>query len=252
VTTVEEMTNMATSRGIVVGVATIAAAAGFVSGYLYAQNRLGQKFDERLAEEVAAAHKVYKVVRGQEFATPEEAAMYYADQKAQKAAQEYRGVDPKPEIVSTMPRQAPAVYERTRQWTPGVSAGQVPHERKNNIFDDAKPHVDVDFDYAEEERNRTEEAPYIIAKHEYDENDENFNQVTLTYYEGDGVLADERDDKIDDIDEMVGNDNIPRFGHRSDDDNVLYVRNHRFGLDMEIIRDQRRYAELVLGFVREE
>jgi hypothetical protein len=241
---------MATSRGLVVGVATIAAAAGFVSGYLYAQNRLGEKFDQRLAEEIASAQKVYKVVRSQQFATPEEAAMYYADQEAQKAVQEYQGVKPKPEVVSSMDREPPAVYERARRWTPGVSAGEVPQDRRNNIFDDAKPDT-VDFDYAEEERNRTEEAPYIIAKHEYDENDEHFNQVTLTYYEGDGVLADERDDKIDDIDTMVGNDNIPRFGHRSDDDNVVYVRNHQFSLDMEIVRDQRKYAEVVLGFVPE-
>jgi len=251
VTTVEEMTKMATSRGMVVGVATIAAAAGFVSGYLYAQNRLGEKFDERVAEEVAAAHKVYKIVRGQEFATPEEAAMYYADKKAQEAVREYQGVEPKPEVVGTMERQPPAVYERARTWTPGIAPGEIPQERKNNIFDDAQPDT-VDFDYSEEERNRTEEAPYIIAKHEYDENDEHFNQVTLTYYEGDGVLADERDDKIDDIDEMVGNDNIPRFGHRSNDNNVLYVRNHQFGLDIEIVRDQRKYSELVLGFVPEK
>lgn len=238
---------LARTKGLVLTGFALAAAAGFASGYLYANNRLGEKFDEKLAEELAAAQHVYKIVaKNQEFDTPEEAAEALARETAAKEALEL--YQPKPKTVGTMPREAPPVYERARNWTPGVVAGEVPEDRKNNIFDDAQLHQSVSFDYADEVRNRTEEAPYIISVEEFGANETDFRQVTLTYYEGDGVLADERDDKIDNIDEMVGDDNIPRFGHRSGDNNVLYVRNHVFEIEIEINRDHRKYAEVVLGF----
>jgi len=248
--TVEEMNQLSSARGLIIGGAVIAAAAGFGAGYLFATNRLEERFSKKLAEELEAVGRVYKVYQHAKPETPEEFVAMEYPKSAAEALAGYQGSEPKPETAGVMPREAPPVYERARTWKPESKPGEVPLNRRNNIFDDAKPDQDVDFDYTEEERNRTEEAPYIIAQHEHGDND--FNQVTLTYYEGDGVLADERDDKYDDIDDMVGDDNIPRFGHRSNDDNVLYVRNHKYGLDIEIVRDSRKYSEVVHGFVDEE
>ena len=81
------------------------------------------------------------------------------------------------------------------------------------------------------------------------ENDKEFNQVTLTYFEGDEVLSDERDQTVDDVDGLAGEDNLQRFGHGSGDPNVLYIRNEHISLDMEILRSKGKYTHEVLGFI---
>ena len=87
---------------------------------------------------------------------------------------------------------------------------------------------------------------YIIAPNEFGEIDE-YETNELTYY-ADGILADDGDDIIDDIENLIGEDSLLHFGEYEDDPDTIYVRNDRLRTDYEITRDQRRYADVVDGY----
>lgn len=100
-----------------------------------------------------------------------------------------------------------------------------------------------------EERNTDE--PYVISVDEYMNDREEYDKNTVTYFEVDDVLVDEREQVIPDVDNTVGTDCLTKFGHKSNDNKVVYVRNERLEADFEILLDTRSYSETVLG-IREE
>ncbi len=107
-----------------------------------------------------------------------------------------------------------------------------------NVFKDPQPSIG----------QRDPEVPYLISTEEFMANDEfAFDQITLTYFEGDDTLTDEREDIVSDVVRTVGRDNLLRFGENSQDPNVVYVRNERLRSDFEIVRDPGKYSVNVLG-----
>lgn len=82
--------------------------------------------------------------------------------------------------------------------------------------------------------------PYVIPPEQF-RDDENYDQISLTYY-ADGVLADENDEVIDDVEETVGIESLNHFGEYEDDS--VFVRNDTRKCDYEILLDQRTYSEV--------
>lgn len=97
---------------------------------------------------------------------------------------------------------------------------------------------------AKEEKVNMVEKPYIISPEEFGDFDE-YTKLSLTYY-SDGVLADENDEIVDDIDETVGADFADHFGEYEDDS--VFVRNDRLKCDYEILRDNRSYSDVTGGY----
>lgn len=85
-----------------------------------------------------------------------------------------------------------------------------------------------------------EAKPYIIAPEDFGEDD--YEPITLTCY-ADGFLTDEDDEPVENVDEIVGSDYATHFGEYEHD--VVYVRNERLKCDYEILRDERRYGEIL-------
>ena len=83
--------------------------------------------------------------------------------------------------------------------------------------------------------------PYIIEPERYGEIYE-YDTISLTYY-ADGVLADDSDEKIEDVDEIVGADSLEHFGEYEED--CVFVRNDELKCDYEILRDYRKYSDVV-------
>lgn len=81
---------------------------------------------------------------------------------------------------------------------------------------------------------------HVITPIEFAEK-EDYDTHTLTYY-SDGVLTDEQDNPVDDIDEVVGLESLEIFG-MCDTDSV-YVRNDRLKTDYEILLDMRPYSDV--------
>lgn len=215
--------------GIVVGItAGVSLTVGSLVGYFTATRLLEQKYQERLGKEIEETKQFYrKLHKKDEFVTPETAVKALAPEFAEAVAAltNYRGgQNPSFEVVEEEKEFAETVVR--------------------NVF--ANDGVTDEIPEAEK-RNRTEEAPYILTKDEFMENDTEYTQSTVTYFAGDQVLIDSREDVIDDVDMTVGERNLSRFGYGSGDPNVLYVRNDRIGIEFEILLSRGKYSKEVAG-----
>jgi hypothetical protein len=94
------------------------------------------------------------------------------------------------------------------------------------------------WNYPEELAQRSPQQPYIVHQDEFFMNEDEYEKATLTYYAGDDVLTDEDELPVDAPDAMVGLDNLKRFGHGTDDLNVLFVRNDVVRMMYEICRTE--------------
>lgn len=95
-------------------------------------------------------------------------------------------------------------------------------------------------DSKKEEDEDMDDAPYVISPEEFDELDD-YDAESLTLY-ADGVLTDDFDNVIEDVDSMVGEENLDRFGEFEDDS--VFVRNDRLKCDYEILRVNENYRDL--------
>ena len=86
----------------------------------------------------------------------------------------------------------------------------------------------------------SDDAPYVIPPEEFGETD--YEIISLTYY-ADGILADDMDDIVDDVDDIVGADSLTHFGEYEEDS--VFVRNDLREVDYEILRDPRKYSDVV-------
>lgn len=92
-----------------------------------------------------------------------------------------------------------------------------------------------------EEKESSENRPYIIKPEELGEKDD-YEIINLTYY-ADEILADDCDDLVENVDQVVGVDSLSHFGDYEDD--AVHVRNDKFKCDYEILRDKRRYRDVI-------
>lgn len=90
-------------------------------------------------------------------------------------------------------------------------------------------------------RSVDHDEPYVISPDEFGEFDD-YEQISLTYYEGDGFLADDMDELVDDIEDVVGFESLNHFGEYEED--AVHVRNDRLKADYEILVDTRSYREV--------
>lgn len=85
------------------------------------------------------------------------------------------------------------------------------------------------------------EKPYVISPEEFGEF-EKYRQISLVYYT-DGVLADDLDEIVDNIELTIGSDSLEHIGEYEAD--AVHVRNDRLRCDYEILVSQKTYAEVL-------
>lgn len=115
-----------------------------------------------------------------------------------------------------------------------------------NVFKEAE--VVNNWNYHKERARRSPVRPYVIHIDERQERP--YEEVSLTYFEGDDVLCDEREEVISNIDRdrMIGEDNLEKFGHGSNDPSIVYIRNDKMEAQYEIVKSPNSYAQEVHGF----
>ena len=89
--------------------------------------------------------------------------------------------------------------------------------------------------------------PYVISEESYSEDFLNHDKLQITYYAEDDTLADEQEEIIDDIDALVGYDNLDMKYTSATHPEQIYVRNERIGADYEITINLNSYQELIQG-----
>ena len=91
------------------------------------------------------------------------------------------------------------------------------------------------------------DAIYMISTEEFLQGREDHDKLTITYFEADDTLCDERDGIIPNPQDVVGHSALQSFGTIKTDPDVVYVRNEKVGVDFEIIRNKSSYVEQILG-----
>ena len=84
-------------------------------------------------------------------------------------------------------------------------------------------------------------GPYVITPEEFGELKE-YETIELTYY-ADFVLADSRNNPIEDVDDVIGLDSLDHFGEYEDDS--VFVRDDERKIDYQILLDPRKYSDVV-------
>ncbi len=212
----EDILEETVNREVLIGIAGAAGGllAGGALGYFLARRNLEVKYAKFADQEIAEMRE------------------HYRESKAIAAI-------PKPDLQDVV--EELGYVEPKQEEAPPI----VIEAETTNIFVNAEP--ESEWVWADELRQRSEGAPYIIHKDEFTQNEREYTQSTLTYFEEDDVLCDERDTPIDDREEMIGLDLFERFGHGSGDANILFVRNPIREIDIEIIKSSGSYAEEVHG-----
>lgn len=98
---------------------------------------------------------------------------------------------------------------------------------RHNIFDDQD-----DF-YEEHPSEGAEEHPYPITAEEFANEKRFYDKITIYLYRDD-VAVDEQERIVDDLEQLVGVENINRLGDLSDDEDVVLIRNEMRSADYEI------------------
>lgn len=110
---------------------------------------------------------------------------------------------------------------------------------------------DITKDYPIENENYHNDIPYVITQEDFDEDFDHHDKITITFYGDDGVLADDRDEMITDIDNVIGIASLDEFD-RDPYPTVIHVRNERLGADYEVCLLNASYQELILGVRADE
>lgn len=142
-------------------------------------------------------------------------------------------IEPESQEEETVAVVEPALQE-TGDLTPEEEA------IKRTIFTENED----EWDYLIEGRNRTPSQPYVIHRDEFFAVENNYEQLTLTYYSGDDIMVDQEDVPVYNYAQVVGE---LKFGHGSLDPNVFYVRNDNRRAEYEILFDHGLYSVEVLG-----
>jgi hypothetical protein len=211
-------------------------ACGCVAGYFWTKGRLETKY-QQLADAEIAEMRRWREENTTEVTTHSE---------------------DKPELSQVVKElgykdDQRIAYDKVEQEPP--MEPQQEEEAPRNVFEIPQPtqeELEPDWDYATEVKNRTNEDPFIIHRDEWNEGESNFDQISLTYFEGDDTLANERDKVIEDQDKVIGLGNMLKWGHGSGDPNVIYVRNPVLALDIEVTRSLGTYASEVHGLQEED
>jgi hypothetical protein len=215
------------------GTTVVSAAAGAAIGYFISKKRFEATFDQRVDEEIAIAK-----------------ALMNAAAKAELIQR-----IPGAQLPDVPEKNVPTPFvndDRTlNRLVTGLRYKEEPTlSVERNVFLN-RHNEDIDEDeevaWGDEVTARTSDKPYIISIDEHMEGVDGYSQVTLTYFVEDDTLIDEGEVPIEDANMVVGEINLDRFGYRSGDSRVVYVRNDRLKADYEILRHEGSFGEVVHG-----
>lgn len=134
----------------------------------------------------------------------------------------------------------------------GNGSGASGRSKRKNLWEslsnnmDRQDRIDEEFDDGLAEggpREGLNEKPYPITAEEFANENRHYDKITIFYY-GDGTAVDQSDYRerlIDDLDQLIGRDNLRQLGVLADDEGVVLIRNEMRSTDYEIILQEGNY-----------
>lgn len=239
----------------------LACILGGVTAHVVTKKYMTAKYETLIAEEIDSARLYFsKLYKSGDYATPKK----LVEEKLGKDHSEYfdrvgpyktESVHiPEPsETSSSKPEEGEDMETFEKRVIQKAKAEVEDVKERLGIFEDEDESeeevitMNVFSDNSSEDDERNPNKPFILTQREFEEGEHEYTQNTLTYYEGDDVLTDDRDQPIHNKLPVVGEDNL-RFGTKSNDPNVVYIRNNHLEVDFEVCRSTGTFSEEVLGY----
>lgn len=247
--------NSSATLPVVVGVASFAGGLGL--GYFLWHQTIEVIKTEEVLDQVEASIIKYEDVAS-DYATVTEEVMI--ETTVTDEVVQYPEGKPDPSEITVDEELKHQLDELVDKY--GIEDGHRIFRAEQHGFDDSETEQDPEpvitnvftvsdeeWDFEKEQANRTDEAPYILHKDEFWAEEEGLPQLTLTYFAGDDIMVDQDEKPIYNHISVVGE---LRWGHGSQDQNVLYVRNPKLKVEYEILKDSGSYAIEVLGLDNSE
>lgn len=230
--------------GLIIGL-----GLGATAGYIFCKRKLETKYDKLAAEEIAETREQLQAhfeakTRAHENETDKARVGDIIRERRYDAAPE----PTEPPMAVTPPT---AVVQAAQAEEEDVEDEAVlvedPEPEVRNVFEEHQ--VNDEWDWHKERSSRSPLRPFVIHREERDEQDA-FDGVSYTYYEEDDVICNERDEimGVEDRERVIGEVNLSKFGHGSDDANIVYIRNPQLEMDIEVVKSPNSYAQEVAGF----
>jgi hypothetical protein len=222
---------------LVGGFSAFSTAAGLAVGYLVAKKDLETHYNLLARQEIAEAKlhysRIYKRDAYESPAAAVKALIPETDDKKVNAAADallaYQGDDDGEPPQISQQDAGEALYDQIDEAVEEEQSGTV----IRNVFQTA--------------RTVDENVPHVITQEEFEANETGFDQSSLCWYEGDNVLTDERDEPIQNSDEVVGDENLKEFNNLGEDEHQIFIRSPKIKMEFEVSRSTGKYVEEVLG-----
>lgn len=233
------MENKEMITGIVIGV--VGLGTGFLVGYQVSK----KKFEKFANEEIASVKDTYsRRYKDGAYSTPESAAAVLIPEDEDES--EILPTFSEPEIREYTDQVEELGYQREID-----EQVEVPTIVQNVFVENLKVEIEDESTQAWTPK-REPHKPYLITEEEYMTTEEDWDKLTMMYYEEDDSLADDREQLVSDIESVIGDEALDHFGYGTNQKNAVYVRNPRISTDFEILRDKRSYQEVVIGIPQEK
>lgn len=190
---------------------TFGAVVGSVATWYYLKDR----YEKRVQEDVASVKE--SLSKMSRYSGPQ-------DSDEAKASEHETGLPEKPDITEYAKRLSKEKYTNY-----------------SGMFNEEEEEEENEPPVPNRVTSDSKEKPYVIPPEQFDEFDD-YSTISLMYY-ADGVLADDNDELVEDVEDVVGSDSLNHFGEYDDDS--VYVRNDRLKVDYEILRSLRTYSEVI-------
>jgi hypothetical protein len=224
--------------------AGIGAAVGFFIGYRLSKKKLRSEILAEAEAEIAEMRELYRQKTIALEAQAKPSVEEIIEERGYSTKQEEVDVEERPirPPVPTQDPRPPLGFPRE------IPTPIDPHAR---VFrtEDGEKDKDQNWNYSLEMTRRTPNIPYIIHQDEFLLNESGYEQSSLIYYAEDDILVDEDDTStpLNNRENLIGPEALRRFGHGSDDYNIVHVRNSRLELEYVINRVPESWEKEILG-----
>jgi len=201
----------------------LGVAAGATIGILATKNKFEQKADA----EILAAHKY--------------AAKYFPVGKTKEELEAEKNEEPVPENSS--PVDNTVKLTNTEEKEPSPKKIDYSKMYKPDDGEQVKKIVGTSsttVDGLEKSREERKKRIYLISPQSFRES--MYECKSLLYY-SDGILADDDNNVIHTPSEVIGDEALDAFGRYEDD--CVYVRDDNIQIDYEIIKDTRKFEDVL-------
>lgn len=225
------------NKELVIGIAS-GFLAGAALGYFATKRLVESKTEEYINDEMEKVRKDY--------------ARYYAGEDPAKQALKEKYEAERGE-VKIRPTEASIALAKVVKAEAEEILEEMKYVRPAEPVEDVVSVFDVHQEWQDllASQDREEARAFLIDVEEFMTDDPTLEEICVTYFEGDGVMTEAKDDGIVDIETTVTQELLEHFGVNRRDKETLHIVNLDLGTKFEVSRDNRTYTKAVLGIADE-